>query len=63
VVAVHAGFVGTDMAVPAADVAKDSPESVTQQTFDAVEAGLVEVLADERIRTVKAQLSRDQELN
>jgi CubicO group peptidase (beta-lactamase class C family) len=31
-------------------------------TFDAVEAGQVEVLADERTRTVKAQLSRDHEL-
>jgi NAD(P)-dependent dehydrogenase (short-subunit alcohol dehydrogenase family) len=30
--------------------------------FDAVEAGQVEVLCDERSRTVKAELSRDQEL-
>jgi hypothetical protein len=29
-----------------------APESVAQQTFDAVEAGQVEVLADERTRTV-----------
>jgi hypothetical protein len=62
VVAVHAGFIDTDMAAPATNVPKDSPESVAQQTFDAVEAGLVEVLADERTATVKAQLSRDQEL-
>ena len=62
VVAVRAIFVDTDMAALAANVAKDSPESVAQQTFDAVEAGQVEVLADERTRTVKAQLSRDQEL-
>jgi NAD(P)-dependent dehydrogenase (short-subunit alcohol dehydrogenase family) len=62
VVAVHAGFVDTDMAAPATNVPKDSPESVAQQTFDAVETGQVEVLADERTRTVKAQLSRDQEL-
>jgi hypothetical protein len=41
---------------------KDSPESVAQQVFDAVEAGQVEVLADERTRTVKAQLPRDHEL-
>jgi hypothetical protein len=40
----------------------DSHESVAQQAFDAVEAGQVEVLADERTRTVKAQLSRDHEL-
>jgi hypothetical protein len=50
------------MAAPATNVLKDSPESVAQQTFDAVETGQVEVLADERTRTVKAQLSRDQEL-
>jgi NAD(P)-dependent dehydrogenase (short-subunit alcohol dehydrogenase family) len=62
VVAVHAGFIDTDMAAPATNVVKDSPEPVAQQTFDAVEAGQVEVLADERARTVKAQLSRDQEL-
>jgi NAD(P)-dependent dehydrogenase (short-subunit alcohol dehydrogenase family) len=62
VVAVHAGFIDTDMAAPATNVPKDSPESVVQQTFDAVEARQVEVLADERTRTVKAQLSRDQEL-
>src|SRR5215470_11895997 len=62
VVAVHAGFIDTDMAAPATNVPKDSPESVAQQAFDAVEAGQVEVLADERTRTVKAQLSRDQEL-
>ena len=62
VVAVHAGFIDTDMAAPATGVPKDSPESVAQQTFDAVEAGQVEVLADERTRTIKAQLSRDQEL-
>jgi NAD(P)-dependent dehydrogenase (short-subunit alcohol dehydrogenase family) len=62
VVAVHAGFIDTDMAAPATDVPKDSPESVARQAFDAVEAGQVEVLADERTRTVKAELSRDQEL-
>ena len=44
------------------DAPKHSPESVAQQAFDAVEAGQIEVLADERTRTVKAQLSRDHEL-
>jgi NAD(P)-dependent dehydrogenase (short-subunit alcohol dehydrogenase family) len=62
VVAVHASFIDTDMAALATGVPKDSPESVAQQTFDAVEAGQVEVLADERTRTIKAELSRDQEL-
>jgi hypothetical protein len=41
---------------------KDSPESVARQVFDAVEAGQVEVFADERSKEIKAQLSRDQEL-
>ena len=61
VVAVHASFIDTDMAA-LADVPKDSPESVAEQVFDAVEANQVEVLADERSRTVKASLSRDHEL-
>jgi NAD(P)-dependent dehydrogenase (short-subunit alcohol dehydrogenase family) len=61
VVAVHAGFIDTDMAALASGP-KDDPESVARQVFDAVEAGQIEVLADERTRTVKAELSRDHEL-
>ena len=61
-VAAHAGFIDTDMAAQATNVVKDSPESVAQQTFDAVETDQVEVLANERTRTVKARLSRDQVL-
>jgi len=61
VVAVHAGFIDTDMAA-LTDAPKISPESVARQVVDAVEAGQIEVLADERTRTVKASLSRDQEL-
>jgi NAD(P)-dependent dehydrogenase (short-subunit alcohol dehydrogenase family) len=61
VVAVHASFIDTDMAA-GIDVPKISPESVAQQAFDAVEAGEIEVLADERSRFVKASLSRDHEL-
>ena len=61
VVAVHAGFIDTDMAA-LVNVPKLSPESVAEQVFAAVEAGQVEVLCDERTRTVKAELSRDQEL-
>jgi len=41
---------------------KISPESVAQQTFDAVESGQIEVLADPRTREVKASLPRDHEL-
>jgi hypothetical protein len=61
VVAVHAGFIDTDMAA-LTNAPKISPESVASQVFDAVEAGQVEVLADERTRDVKASLSRDHEL-
>ena len=61
VVGVHAGFIDTDMAA-LVDLPKDSPEAVAQQVCDAVEAGQAEVLCDERTRTVKAELSRDQEL-
>jgi NAD(P)-dependent dehydrogenase (short-subunit alcohol dehydrogenase family) len=61
VVGVHASFIDTAMAA-LTTAPKDSPESVAQQVFDAVEAGQVEVLCDERTRTVKAELSRDQEL-
>jgi NAD(P)-dependent dehydrogenase (short-subunit alcohol dehydrogenase family) len=61
VVAVHASFIDTDMAALASGP-KDSPESVVQHALDAVEAGQVEVLADERSRFVKASLPRDHEL-
>jgi NAD(P)-dependent dehydrogenase (short-subunit alcohol dehydrogenase family) len=61
VVAVHAGFIDTDMAA-LVDAPKLSPESVAEQVIAAVEAGQVEVLADERTRFVKASLPHDQEL-
>jgi NAD(P)-dependent dehydrogenase (short-subunit alcohol dehydrogenase family) len=61
VVAVYASLIDTDMAAMT-DEPKISPDSVAQQVFDAVEAGQVEVLADERSRFVKASLPRDQEL-
>jgi NAD(P)-dependent dehydrogenase (short-subunit alcohol dehydrogenase family) len=61
VVAVHASFIDTDMAA-GIDAPKISPESVARQAFDAVEAGPIEVLADERSRFVKAALPRDHEL-
>ena len=61
VVAVHAAYIDTDMAA-LTNAPKISPESVAQQAFDAVEAGQVEVLADERSRFIKASLPRDHEL-
>lgn len=61
VVAVHAGFIDTDMAANV-DLPKISPADVARQVADAVEAGQIEVLADERTRRVKASLPRDHEL-
>jgi NAD(P)-dependent dehydrogenase (short-subunit alcohol dehydrogenase family) len=61
VVGVHAGFIDTDM-VAGLDVPKISPESVAVAAFDAVEAGQVEVLVDDRSKSVKASLPRDHEL-
>jgi NAD(P)-dependent dehydrogenase (short-subunit alcohol dehydrogenase family) len=61
VVAVHASFIDTDMAA-GIDGPKVSPESVAQQTFDAVENGDKEVLADERTRFIKKSLVHDHEL-
>ena len=61
VVAVHASFIDTDMAA-LTNAPKDTPESVARQALDAVEGGQIEVLADDRTRTVKAELSRDHEL-
>jgi NAD(P)-dependent dehydrogenase (short-subunit alcohol dehydrogenase family) len=61
VVGVHASFIDTDMAA-GLDSPKISPASVVQQVLDAVEAGQIEVLADERTRQIKASLPRDHEL-
>jgi NAD(P)-dependent dehydrogenase (short-subunit alcohol dehydrogenase family) len=60
-VVVQASFIDTDMAAETNEP-KISPQSVVQQAFDAVEAGKIEVLADERSRFVKKSLSRDHEL-
>jgi NAD(P)-dependent dehydrogenase (short-subunit alcohol dehydrogenase family) len=61
VIAVHASFIDTEMAA-LTDAAKISPESVAHQVADAIEAGRIEVLADDRSRFVKESLSRDHEL-
>ena len=61
VIAVHAGFIDTEMAA-LVNAPKISPQSVAQQICDAIKAGQVEVLADERTRFVKASLPRDHEL-
>lgn len=58
VVAVHAGFIDTDL-VRGLDVPKITPESVVQQTLDGLEGGAEEVLTDERTRQVKKGLSSE----
>jgi len=58
VVAVHAGWIDTDMAANVAET-KVSPGDVAAQTLDAVQRGNEEVLTDESTRHVKASLSGD----
>lgn len=58
VVAVHVGFMDTDMAA-GVDAPKVSPESVAEATLDALREGRPEVLADDTSRFVKAHLSGD----
>jgi NAD(P)-dependent dehydrogenase (short-subunit alcohol dehydrogenase family) len=59
VVALHVGYMDTDMAKHAPEP-KSSPDDVVRQTLDALERGEVEVLADEVSRQVKAGLSAAQ---
>jgi NAD(P)-dependent dehydrogenase (short-subunit alcohol dehydrogenase family) len=61
VVGVHAGYIDTDMTARITEP-KISPEEVAAQTFDAVEAGRYEVLADATSQDAKAALSGDLEL-
>lgn len=58
VVAVHAGWIDTDMAANVAE-AKVSPGDVVAQTLDAVQHGGEEVLTDDSTRHVKASLPSD----
>ncbi len=58
VLALHVGFVDTDL-VKGFDVPKTAPAVVVTRTCDALEAGASEVLADERTRRVHASLSAD----
>ncbi|MFI9615212.1 SDR family oxidoreductase [Streptomyces sp. NPDC052023] len=57
VVGVHAGFVETDLS-SFTDAPKISAADVAEQTLDAVANDRVEVLADERTRQIKQELSR-----
>jgi NAD(P)-dependent dehydrogenase (short-subunit alcohol dehydrogenase family) len=56
VVAVHVGFMDTDMAASVTGP-KVAPDVVAQATLDAVEAGQPEVLADDVSQQVRAALS------
>jgi NAD(P)-dependent dehydrogenase (short-subunit alcohol dehydrogenase family) len=58
VTALHVGFMDTDM-VAAIDAPKEDPSAVASLALDGVEHGLIEVLADQLSRDVKAQLSVD----
>ena len=58
VVAVHAGFIDTDMAA-GVDAEKISPQSVAAQIVAAIEADAEEVLADPTSEMVKASLPND----
>jgi len=56
VTALHMAFVDTDL-VRALDGPKTRPELIVQRALDGLEAGLDEVLADERTQRVKESLS------
>jgi NAD(P)-dependent dehydrogenase (short-subunit alcohol dehydrogenase family) len=58
VVAVHAGWIDTDMATDVAE-AKILPSDVSAQTLDAIQRGDEEVLTDVSTRHVKASLPND----
>lgn len=56
VLALHMGFVDTDL-VRGLDVPKTPPEEIVRRALDGLEAGLDEVLADERTQTIKAGMT------
>ncbi|MEP6659421.1 MAG: SDR family oxidoreductase [Acidimicrobiales bacterium] len=58
VLALYVGFMDTDMTA-GLDVPKSSPDDVAAQVMDGLEAGDLEVLADDASRRVRAALSGD----
>jgi NAD(P)-dependent dehydrogenase (short-subunit alcohol dehydrogenase family) len=58
VLALHVGFVDTDL-TQTFDVPKIAPDLVVQSAFDALERGALEVLVDERTQQVKRGLSAE----
>jgi len=62
VVALHAGFIDTDL-TRGLDVPKATPSDVVRQAYEAIEAGAEEVSTDDFTREVKAGLSTGVYLN
>ena len=58
VLGLHVGFIDTDLTT-GLDVPKLAPDVVVRTTFDALEAGASEILADDFTRQVHAGLSAD----
>ncbi len=58
VLAVHSGYIDTDMAA-AVTAPKNAPEAIVSATLDALEAGAEELLADDRTRRTKAAVPTD----
>lgn len=58
VVALHVGYMDTDMAANV-DAPKSSPDDVARQTLAGLEAGAFEVLADDASRYVRSALSAE----
>jgi NAD(P)-dependent dehydrogenase (short-subunit alcohol dehydrogenase family) len=58
VLGMHVGFVDTDL-TRGLEVPKSSPAEVVARTFDALEAGADEVLADERSKEIKQALTSE----
>ena len=58
VLALHVGFIDTDLTA-GMDVPKIAPDAVVRTTFDALEAGASEVLADEFTRQVHRGLAAE----
>jgi short-subunit dehydrogenase len=56
VVALHVGFIDTDM-IRTVNSPKERPKDVVRRTLDGLEAGQDEVLADEASKSVKQSLS------
>ena len=61
VIGVYAGYIDTDMAAGLA-VPKSSPAAIAARVLEGIENGSEDILADERARTVFAELRKDDRL-